>query len=94
MSIEERLDILYQICEYITNSLKRLDSFEKNGLKDTIIYKKEILHLKKLINEQNRLLFLLNRAGYKYNKEDFIKDVALILPVLDSVMFLKQVPHI
>ena len=59
MSIEERLDILYQICEYITNSLKRLDSFEKNGLKDTIIYKKEILHLKKLINEQNRLLFLL-----------------------------------
>ena len=73
MSIEERLDILYQICEYITNSLKRLDSFEKNGLKDTIIYKKEILHLKKLINEQNRLLFLLNRASYKYNKEDFIR---------------------
>lgn len=73
MSIEERLDLLYQVCEYITNSLRQLDNFEKNGLKDTILYKAEILNLKRLINEQNRLLFLLNRAGYKYNKEDFIK---------------------
>ena len=55
--------------------LRQLDNFEKNGLKDTILYKAEILNLKRLINEQNRILteikvkldMLFEKKGRKKN---------------------------
>lgn len=94
MNIEEKLDMLYIICTYIENSLKRLNNFEKLKIKDTIIYNNEILHLKKLIKEQNRLLNLLNNMGYKYSSRDYIKRYNGIFCFRFSDIFKKYEPYL
>ena len=94
MEIEKKLDILYAICSFIENSLKRLNNFERLGLKNTTIYKNEITHIKKLIKEQNRLLNLLNNMGYKYSGQDYIKRANGFLCFRFPAVFKEYVPYL